>query len=372
MVKVRPSLPAAGTTHWILDVSDPIDLSALEPLPDDHPALQPQAPPAAAAPGPAAAPAAAGPGRAPSPRDDGSESRRDWPNGASAEQSGDWSDESGTESDGSGAGERSDYGDPSPKHRQVPERTVGPSGGANGQGPRAGEGRGLREQSKDSRSMSEHAGSRSLSPSRSPVSEGRSSRRSASYESEGEEVRSNADPVRGRVLAKEQGSNVVGDLVYSNAGKGEGMEETTKPVPDAILKAPEKAPEKARVPPTTKESDSGGSSDGLVVHLNSRENNLAEFKKLKSKVSLAEQNSVTTSKYTVYNFLVLNLSQQFSRLANCYFLIIASLQLLTPLSPTGRFSTAAPLALVSHHHSSTMFASSIAKEMKIDQIIPVK
>ncbi|EKX38131.1 hypothetical protein GUITHDRAFT_43842, partial [Guillardia theta CCMP2712] len=55
---------------------------------------------------------------------------------------------------------------------------------------------------------------------------------------------------------------------------------------------------------------------------------------------------VTTAKYTFYSFLFINLYQQFSRFANIYFLVIAALQLLTPLSPTGRYSTAAPLALV--------------------------
>ena len=57
-------------------------------------------------------------------------------------------------------------------------------------------------------------------------------------------------------------------------------------------------------------------------------------------------NQVTTAKYTAVTFLPKNLSEQFSRLANVYFLVISCLQLFTPLSPTSRYSTAGPLALV--------------------------
>ncbi len=53
-----------------------------------------------------------------------------------------------------------------------------------------------------------------------------------------------------------------------------------------------------------------------------------------------------TAKYTVATFVPMNLYIQFSRLANLYFLLIAALQLLTPFSPTGKFSTAFPLMVV--------------------------
>jgi phospholipid-transporting ATPase len=75
---------------------------------------------------------------------------------------------------------------------------------------------------------------------------------------------------------------------------------------------------------------------------------------------------VRTSKYTVYNFLVKSLFEQFRRLANIYFLIIsilqvsgracncslvgplfspgfASRQVSTTLSPTSKYSTVIPL-----------------------------
>ena len=57
-------------------------------------------------------------------------------------------------------------------------------------------------------------------------------------------------------------------------------------------------------------------------------------------------NQVTTAKYTIVTFLPINLTSQFSRLANVYFLVISCLQLFTPLSPTSRYSTAAPFAFV--------------------------
>jgi hypothetical protein len=85
----------------------------------------------------------------------------------------------------------------------------------------------------------------------------------------------------------------------------------------------------------------------LRVHINDIEENIKEQSMAKERGFTYENNSVTTSKYTFYNFIFINLTQQFTRLANVYFLVIALLQLLTPLSPTGRYSTAAPLALVS-------------------------
>jgi hypothetical protein len=86
--------------------------------------------------------------------------------------------------------------------------------------------------------------------------------------------------------------------------------------------------------------------DKWRVFLNDDVKNFQEQNQQKARGIVVFKNSVSTSKYTVYNFLFLNLGQQFSRLANVYFLIIAVLQLFTTLSPTGRFSTAAPLSLV--------------------------
>jgi phospholipid-transporting ATPase len=57
-------------------------------------------------------------------------------------------------------------------------------------------------------------------------------------------------------------------------------------------------------------------------------------------------NEITTAKYSVLNFFPKNLFGQFQRLANVYFLLISCLQLFTDLSPTSKFSTAAPFALV--------------------------
>jgi hypothetical protein len=365
---------AAGTTHWILDVSDPIDLSALEPLPN-HPDPQQQPPPGAAAPGPVPASGSSEHSRALSPTDDGYEARRG-PNGLSAEPSRDYTEsETGGLSDGIDAGERSDFGDSAPKHRQIPQRAAGQNGGVNGQELRAlepGEGSSRSRSSMSaSRSNSESEGSYTHTPSgsRSPASE-QSRRDDGTRGSESHNVASDEEMSfkagqnrgSGDEMAKEQGGNVVGDLVYTQASEVGARERPPKP-PGTILKGQET---KTREQPKINDQDSGSSSEGLIVHFNDKEKNLGEFKKLKSKATPTEQNSVTTSKYTVFNFLVLNLSQQFSRLANVYFLIIASLQLLTPLSPTGRFSTAAPLALVSHNTQLTSFSPG-----KVGHFIPV-
>eukprot|EP01025_Chloroclados_australasicus_P048093 TRINITY_DN5435_c0_g1_i1.p1 TRINITY_DN5435_c0_g1~~TRINITY_DN5435_c0_g1_i1.p1 ORF type:complete len:1141 (+),score=150.88 TRINITY_DN5435_c0_g1_i1:186-3608(+) len=58
------------------------------------------------------------------------------------------------------------------------------------------------------------------------------------------------------------------------------------------------------------------------------------------------QNFVKTSKYTILTFLPINLYQQFSRIANLYFLLIAMLQLVPGLSPTSWFTSVAPLMFV--------------------------
>jgi hypothetical protein len=94
------------------------------------------------------------------------------------------------------------------------------------------------------------------------------------------------------------------------------------------------------------ETTMSGEEVQLRVHINNTEENFREQLKAKERGFAYDNNSVTTSKYTFYNFIFINLTQQFTRLANVYFLVIALLQLLTPLSPTGRYSTAAPLALV--------------------------
>jgi len=88
-----------------------------------------------------------------------------------------------------------------------------------------------------------------------------------------------------------------------------------------------------------KDKKSENQGDQWRVHLNDDVKNFQEQIQSKQRGFLVYKNTVSTSKYTLYNFLFLNLGQQFSRLANVYFLIIAVLQLFTKLSPTGRFST---------------------------------
>jgi hypothetical protein len=57
-------------------------------------------------------------------------------------------------------------------------------------------------------------------------------------------------------------------------------------------------------------------------------------------------NEVTTGKYTIVTFLPVNLFEQFLRVANLYFLLMAILQLIPGLSPTSWFTTVAPLVFV--------------------------
>jgi phospholipid-transporting ATPase len=57
-------------------------------------------------------------------------------------------------------------------------------------------------------------------------------------------------------------------------------------------------------------------------------------------------NKVTTSKYNPITFLPKNLFEQFSRLANDYFLLISAVQLFTDLSPTSKYTTAGPFAVI--------------------------
>ena len=58
-------------------------------------------------------------------------------------------------------------------------------------------------------------------------------------------------------------------------------------------------------------------------------------------------NKIRTSKYTALTFLPLNLYTQFSKAANCYFLLIAYMQTIKSISiSNGKSAMAVPLSLV--------------------------
>eukprot|EP00731_Ephydatia_muelleri_P030919 Em0022g433a len=57
-------------------------------------------------------------------------------------------------------------------------------------------------------------------------------------------------------------------------------------------------------------------------------------------------NRISTTKYSIVTFIPRFLYDQFRRYANVFFLLIASLQQIPGVSPTGRFTTAIPLLLV--------------------------
>ncbi|CAG8602212.1 5023_t:CDS:2, partial [Paraglomus occultum] len=57
------------------------------------------------------------------------------------------------------------------------------------------------------------------------------------------------------------------------------------------------------------------------------------------------KNSITTSRYTIWNFLPNQLYAQFSKVANLYFLFVAALQMVPGWSPTGQYTTIIPLTV---------------------------
>jgi phospholipid-translocating ATPase len=58
-----------------------------------------------------------------------------------------------------------------------------------------------------------------------------------------------------------------------------------------------------------------------------------------------KSNFIRSSRYTVWDFLPKQLLFQFSRLANFYFLVIGTMQMVPGLSTTGRYTTIIPLAI---------------------------
>lgn len=56
-------------------------------------------------------------------------------------------------------------------------------------------------------------------------------------------------------------------------------------------------------------------------------------------------NTITSSKYSVYSFLPKQLRAQLSKLANCYFLVVAIMQMIPSWSTTGKYTTIVPLMI---------------------------
>ncbi|XP_045479978.1 probable phospholipid-transporting ATPase IA isoform X7 [Harmonia axyridis] len=57
-------------------------------------------------------------------------------------------------------------------------------------------------------------------------------------------------------------------------------------------------------------------------------------------------NRISTAKYSIFRFIPLFLFEQFRRWANCFFLMIALLQQIPDVSPTGRYTTLVPLLFI--------------------------
>ncbi|GJJ67904.1 phospholipid-transporting ATPase [Entomortierella parvispora] len=96
----------------------------------------------------------------------------------------------------------------------------------------------------------------------------------------------------------------------------------------------------------------GGSSanqDGIrIIYLNNPERN-SQSKYL--------HNRISTSKYNYFTFLPKFLYEQFSKYANIFFLFTACIQQIDGVSPTSRYTTAVPLALV-------LFATAVKEVME--------
>lgn len=56
-------------------------------------------------------------------------------------------------------------------------------------------------------------------------------------------------------------------------------------------------------------------------------------------------NAITSSKYTVFSFLPKQLKAQFSKIANCYFMVVAIMQMVPSWSTTGKFTTLIPILI---------------------------
>ncbi|VDO36795.1 unnamed protein product [Onchocerca flexuosa] len=57
-------------------------------------------------------------------------------------------------------------------------------------------------------------------------------------------------------------------------------------------------------------------------------------------------NAISTTKYNIFSFIPRFLKEQFRRYSNVFFLVIALLQQIPDISPTGRFTTAGPFLII--------------------------
>ena len=74
-------------------------------------------------------------------------------------------------------------------------------------------------------------------------------------------------------------------------------------------------------------------SFNYIVHISkNKKNDINDNKLLNSAKELNPSNSISTSKYTYYNFIPKILFEQFSKIANIYFLIIAFFQVFKEIS----------------------------------------
>uniref|UniRef100_A0A0N5AVX2 Phospholipid-transporting ATPase n=1 Tax=Syphacia muris TaxID=451379 RepID=A0A0N5AVX2_9BILA len=85
------------------------------------------------------------------------------------------------------------------------------------------------------------------------------------------------------------------------------------------------------------------------MRLKANESNLSPTRAIyigKRKHNLTVSNAISTCKYNIWTFIPKFLKEQFRQYNNLYFLLIVLLQQIPEVSPTGRYNTAVPFALV--------------------------
>lgn len=88
----------------------------------------------------------------------------------------------------------------------------------------------------------------------------------------------------------------------------------------------------------TTDDGQGGTADG--------EHRLIFINRPQPASSKFTGNSISTAKYSILRFVPLFLFEQFRRWANIFFLVIALLQQIPDVSPTGRYTTLVPLIFI--------------------------
>ena len=143
---------------------------------------------------------------------------------------------------------------------------------------------------------------------------------------------SGSDPKK-EAASKAQGANDLPGLYPTFSSKRSGLEKLQERV-STLQKATAKFVFRRKIIPPSK--------DGRHITLDaSRTQDVVDERTGKPHIN----NTIRSSRYTLWDFLPRQLIFQFSKLANAYFLIVGILQLIPGLSTIGSWTTIAPLAV---------------------------